>query len=82
MRLGHQRCQLRIRGDVADLPARQAERLARAADSQTALPQAGQGHQRDVPPAVERQVLIHLIAHGIGVMLLHQLRDEGQLWPR
>ena len=79
VRLGHVRRHGAVAGDVAHLPAGQAEGLAGRADAQAAFAHAGQRHQRDVLPAVEGQMLVDLVADRIGVVALHQFRDEGEL---
>ena len=78
MGLGDRFHQFRRRGDVTHLPARQAEALAGGADAHRPIAHAGQRHQRDVAPVVEDDVLVHLVADRIDVVLQAEPGDEGQ----
>ena len=76
MGLGDRLHHLGRRRDVADLPAGDAEALARRADARGALAHARQGHDRQMPAVVEDDVLVDLVADGVGIVLAAQVRDE------
>jgi hypothetical protein len=65
MRLGNRLQQVGCCGDVADLPAGEREGLAGGADAHGALAHALDRHQRQMPAAVEQEVLVDLVADRI-----------------
>src|SRR5215813_6490665 len=81
MRLGDRLHQVRGGGDISHLPAGEAEALAGRADAHGASAHARERHDGQMPVVVEDDVLIDLVAYGVGVVPTAQVRNELELFP-